>query len=84
MAIGGGNGWRTGRDPILRWLRAGTVVAFVAVFVIVSMDHNRDTTAVLTILGLAGGAVLILLGYQGVVSLPVIGRRDDEDRKGED
>lgn len=88
MATSGrdGNGWRSGRDPVLRWLRAGTVVAFVAVFVLVSMDRERDTTAVLTILGLAGGAVLILLGYQGVVSLPIIGtdRRDRQDKDREE
>lgn len=78
-----GNGWRSGRDPVLRWLRSGTVVAFVAVFVLVSMDRERDTTAVFTILGLAGGAVLILLGYQGVVSLPIIGRKDDDKGKEE-
>jgi threonine/homoserine/homoserine lactone efflux protein len=80
-----GNGWREGRDPILRWLRAATVVAFVAVFVLVSLDRDRDGSAILTILSIAGGAVLILLGYQGVVRLPYIGddrsRTKDGDRK---
>lgn len=77
----GGNGWRTGRDPVLRWLRAATVVAFVAVFVIVSLDRERDGTSVLTVLSLAGGGALILLGYQGLTRLPMIGdRKDDRDR----
>lgn len=80
------NGWRTGTDPILRWLRSGTVVAFVVVFVLVSLDESRETTAALTILGIAAGAVLILLGYQGVVRLPMIGtdRADRQDRDREE
>lgn len=81
MARGDGNGWRTGHDPILRWLRAGTVVAFVAVFVIVSLDRERDTTAVLSVLGIAAGSALILLGYAGVVRLPMIGRDEEEEEK---
>lgn len=88
MASRGGNGWRTGQDPILRWLRSGTVVAFVVVFVIVALDRERDPGAILTILALAAGSVLILLGYQGVVRLPIIGterqeRQDKERQEGE-
>ena len=81
MAAKGGNGWRSGHDPILRWLRSGTVVAFVAVFVIVALDRERDATAVLSILAIAGGAALILLGYANVVRLPMIGKGEDEEDK---
>jgi hypothetical protein len=77
----GGNGWRSGTDPLLRWLRSGTLVAFVFVFVFVALDRDRDPGAVMTILALAGGAALILLGYQAVVKLPVIGRDDDEEKE---
>ena len=64
-----GNGWRDGRDPIVRWLRAGSVVAFLVVIVVVSLDHERDVTTVAPILGLAIGAVLILLGYLAGIAL---------------
>lgn len=74
-----GNGWRSGSDPIIRWLRAGMVVALVAVAVVVSLDRDRDIGSALPVLGLAVGAALILLGYAGVVRLPVIGREDEED-----
>lgn len=76
----GRNGWRSGTDPILRWLRAGTVVAFVIVFVIVALDRDRDTTHVLAVLGIVVGSVLILLGYQSVVRLPGIGRDEEDER----
>lgn len=74
-----GNGWRSGTDPILRWLRSAAVVAFVAVFVLVALDGERDVTTELPVLGLAGGAALILLGYQRIIRLPGIGRDDPED-----
>jgi hypothetical protein len=78
----GRNGWRSGTDPILRWLRAGTVIAFVVVVLVVALDRDRDTAHVLAVLGIVVGSVLILLGYQGVVRLPVIGR-DDEEKEDE-
>jgi heme O synthase-like polyprenyltransferase len=79
------NGWTSGTDPLIRWLRAFTVIAFVVVFVIVALDNRREPVSTLTILGLAGGAVLILLGYAAVVRLPLIGRPadDDDDPEGE-
>jgi hypothetical protein len=77
----GGNGWRTGADPILRWLRTAAVVAFLVVFVVVSLDGDRDVTTEAPVLGIAVGAVLILLGYQGVIRLPMIGRDSREDDK---
>lgn len=73
-----GNGWRSGSDPIIRWLRAGTVVALVVVAVVVALDRERDIGSALPVLGIAVGAALILLGYAGVVRLPLIGR-DEED-----
>jgi hypothetical protein len=77
--VGPSNGWRSGTDPILRWLRTGTVIAFVIVFVVVALDRDRDTAHVLAVLGIVVGSVLILLGYQSVVRLPVIGRDDEEE-----
>lgn len=79
------NGWTSGTDPLIRWLRAFTVIAFVVVFVIVALDNRREPVSTLTILALAGGAVLILLGYAAVVRLPIIGRAPDnaDDPKGE-
>lgn len=72
------NGWRAGTDPLLRWLRVAAVVVFLFVFVIVALDRERDPGAVLTILALAAGGALILLGYAAVVRLPMIGRDDEE------
>ena len=74
----GGNGWRSGTDPILRWLRAAAILTFLAVFVLVALDAERDVTTEIPVLGLAGGAALILLGYERLVRLPGIDRRDDE------
>ena len=72
----GGNGWRDGSDPIQRWLRVVTVVTVLGVFVWIAVgDSRRDDILVLT---LALGAVLMLLGYEGAVRLPYIGRKDDE------
>ena len=74
------NGWREGRDPIQRWLRVVTTVVVLGVFVwLAVIDERRHGDDVL-VLALALGAVLVLLGYEGVVRLPYIGgnRKDDQ------
>lgn len=81
---GDGNGWRQGRDPVVRWLRVVAAVVFLGVFVVLSVGigeggHRLDA---LPIIGIAVGALMILLGYEGVIRLPMVGRgkdRDDDD-----
>lgn len=67
-----GNGWRTGRDPIQRWLRVVTVVVCLAVFAYLAA--TRQTVDVVPTLALALGALLLLLGYEGAVRIPGITR----------
>jgi len=68
------NGWRDGRDPAQRVLRVITVIVCLVVFAYLAIDPDRnlDTTPALA---LAIGAVMVLLGYEGVIRLPFIGRR---------
>jgi amino acid permease len=73
------NGWRSGYDPIQRWLRIITTIVVLGVFVYLSaIDQNRVDSWIVVI-ALALGAVLLLLGYEGVVRLPMIGRSDRKD-----
>lgn len=72
------NGWRTGRDPIQRRLRIVTTLTCLGVFVYLTIDADR-TLDVIPSAGLALGAVLLLLGYEGAVRLPGIGRKKDDD-----
>lgn len=72
-----GNGWRRGRDPVQRWLRAVTVIVLVGVFVYWSLGD--DPADRIVIMALALGAVLVLLGYEGIIRLPYIGRDKDDD-----
>lgn len=76
------NGWRDGRDPILRWLRVGATIAFAVVAVVVALDRERDASTFIPALGLMLGAVLILLGYASIIRLPYIGRPPDDDKEG--
>ena len=78
------NRWRQGYDPIQRWLRVVTVLVVLGTFVYVivtDQDGMRDVPT----LALALGAILILLGYEGVVRLPFLsddrtpGRKDGTD-----
>lgn len=71
-----GNGWRHGRDPIQRWLRVVTTLVLLGVFVYITTgDHGVDDVPTIA---LALGAVLVLLGYEGIIRLPYLGRRKDE------
>lgn len=71
MARGPTNGWRTGTDPIQRWLRILTAVTCLGVFVYLAVfgQGGADRLATAT---LALGAVLVLLGYEGILKLPTI------------
>lgn len=77
--MAGQNGWRKGTDPLLRPLRAVTVVVFLVVFVVAALDGSRDVAELLPILGIAVGGALVLLGYESVVRIPGISRRDDDE-----
>jgi peptidoglycan/LPS O-acetylase OafA/YrhL len=75
------NGWRSGRDPIQRWLRVITTLVVLAVFVYLVVSDNAGTRDLPT-LALALGAVLVLLGYEGVVRLPFLSKDDRKDDDG--
>lgn len=68
------NGWRTGRDPIQRWLRIIATVVCLVVFAWLALDPSRRDWPTLTI---ALGALLVLLGYEAIVRLPYLGRPDN-------
>ena len=74
------NGWREGTDPVQRWLRIATTVVVLGVFVYLSVSDGRNDSVL--VIALAIGSVLVLLGYEGVVKLPLISRKDDEDDDG--
>lgn len=63
------NGWRSGRDPVQRWLRVVAVITCLAVFAYLAIDPTRHVDVVPT-LALALGAVLLLLGYESLVKIP--------------
>ena len=74
----GKNGWKTGHDPAQRRLRIGTVIVLLGVFVVLTLDPARSGD--LAPLGLSIGSVMILLGYEGIIKLPGIGKdRDDRE-----
>jgi len=75
------NGWRKGYDPVQRWLRVVTVLVVLSVFVYLVISDN-DGVRDLPTLSLALGAVLLLLGYEGIVSLPFISHEDKGRQKG--
>lgn len=72
------NGWRDGTDPVQRWLRIVTTVVSLGVFVYLAIGQNRGTDDIVVI-ALAIGAVLVLLGYEGVVRLPFISRKSGDE-----
>lgn len=76
-----GNGWRTGRDPVQRRLRIITSLVMLTTFVVLTVVPPERGTEHLAFAGLTLAALLILLGYEGLIRLPVIGRRNDDDER---
>ena len=74
------NGWRAGYDPIQRWLRVVTVLVVLGTFVYLIVADQAGQRDLPTI-ALALGAVLMLLGYEGVVRLPFLSSDGDTGRK---
>ncbi len=72
-----GNGWRDGRDPAQRVLRILTLLVLLGSFVYLIVDPNRHVDSV-PVTALVIGCVLVLLGYEGIIRLPYIGRRPDD------
>jgi hypothetical protein len=70
------NGWREGRDPVQRLLRILTVLVCLGTFVYLIADPGRSVDDWPTI-ALALGAALVLLGYEGIVRLPFLGKPDN-------
>ena len=71
------NGWRHGTDPLQRWLRVAATILTGAVVVYLVLD-GQDGRRDLPSIGLALGAMLVLLGYESLVRLPGIGKRRDD------
>jgi hypothetical protein len=69
------NGWRSGRDPIQRWLRIIASIVCLVVFAWLALDPSRRDWPTLTI---ALGALLVLLGYEAIVRLPYLGRPENQ------
>jgi len=74
------NGWRSGRDPIQRWLRIIASLVCLVVFAWLALDPSRRDWPTLTI---ALGALLVLLGYEAIVRLPYLGRSDNPTTSGQ-
>ena len=74
----GRNGWREGYDPAQRLLRVAAAIAALIVFVALSVDPDRHVDD-LGAIALAAGVLLVLMCYEGVIRVPLIGRRDDDD-----
>jgi len=72
-----GNGWRSGRDPVQRWLRIITTLVILAVFVYLAVEPEHAGSDLPT-LALALGAVMMLLGYEGAVRMPFFNRKDED------
>lgn len=64
-----------GKDPLLRVLRAISILAFLVLIAVVVLDPGRtDATTLAPILA---GAILLQLGYAVVV--PGLSKRDKDD-----
>jgi hypothetical protein len=80
------NGWRSGRDPVQRWLRVVTTIVVLGVFVYLSITLpstpiQTHAAEIVVVIALALGATLVLLGYEGLVKLPIIGRKESGDNE---
>lgn len=73
-----GNGWRSGKDPIQRWLRIVTAIVALGVFVLLAVNDDKGSDD-LVVITLALGSLLLLLGYESVIRIPVIGRGKEDD-----
>jgi hypothetical protein len=61
------NGWRSGSDPVQRWLRVVTSIVFLAVVVMLATDADAIPNDDLPTLMLMLGSLFVLLGYEAVV-----------------
>ena len=66
------NGWRSGRDPVQRWLRVVSVLVCLSVFAYLAVGQH--TVDAVPTLALALGALLLLLGYESAIRIPGISR----------
>jgi hypothetical protein len=67
-----GPGWG-GSDPLLRALRAISLAAFLAIFVVVVADPDRAMN--LALVAFLAGAILLQLGYDVALRIPDLGPR---------
>jgi hypothetical protein len=72
------NGWRHGHDPVQRWLRIVSVIVMLVIAVYLTIAPSTGTDR-LVIITLALGALLVLLGYESIVHLPGLSKKDDRD-----
>ena len=72
MGVDSSNGWRSGRDPVQRWLRVVTTLVCLGVFTYIAV--GRQTVDAVPTLALALGALLLLLGYESAIRIPGLTR----------
>lgn len=67
-----------GRDPIVRWLRTFSVLAFLGLIIVVVLDPARASDTPLV--ALLAGVILVQLGYE--IAIPGLTRirKDEDDR----
>lgn len=75
----GSNGWKSGYDPVQRWLRVLTTVVCLGVFVYLAVIRQRTGLDDLPVASLALGSVMLLLGYEGLTKLPFREKSKDDD-----
>lgn len=73
------NGWRNGNDPAQRILRILAAIVCLVVFAVMTLDPQRSGN--LGALAIASGVLLVLLGYESLSRLPMIGggKKDEDD-----
>lgn len=70
--------WRSGTDPIQRWLRIISTVVCLVVFIVLELQGDKEADD-LAAISFAFGGLLVLLGYEGIVRIPGISRGDRKD-----